>query len=73
MNGGRRSPALLPAPPDLPRAEWRISDAAVPYEAALTEMDERVASIAAGQQAELVWLLEHPPLYTAGTSARPEE
>jgi lipoyl(octanoyl) transferase len=45
----------------------------VPYEAALAEMDTRVAAIATGTAPELVWLLEHPPLYTAGTSARPEE
>jgi lipoyl(octanoyl) transferase len=49
---------------------WRIDDAAVPYPAALAAMDERVAAIRAGSAPELVWLLEHPPLYTAGTSAR---
>ncbi len=51
--------------------EWRIDDAPVPYPAALAAMDERVAAIRAGRAPELVWLLEHPPLYTAGTSARP--
>jgi lipoyl(octanoyl) transferase len=45
----------------------------VPYEAALTFMAERVSAIAAGLAPELVWLLEHPPLYTAGTSAKPED
>ncbi len=49
--------------------EWRVSDALVPYETALAEMDARAAAIAAGREAELVWLIEHPPLYTAGTSA----
>jgi len=49
--------------------EWRIDDAPVPYPAALAFMDERVAAIHAGAP-ETVWLLEHPPLYTAGTSAR---
>ncbi|MBX3506280.1 MAG: lipoyl(octanoyl) transferase LipB [Parvibaculum sp.] len=49
--------------------EWRISDAPVPYEVAVREMEERVAAIAEGRAPELVWLLEHPPLYTAGTSA----
>ena len=49
--------------------EWRISDAPVPYEEAVREMEERVAAIAEGRAPELVWLLEHPPLYTAGTSA----
>jgi lipoyl(octanoyl) transferase len=53
--------------------QWRISDSPVAYEAALAAMDERVAAIAAGSAPELVWLLEHPPLYTAGTSAKPED
>jgi len=51
--------------------EWRISDALVPYETAEAEMEARVAAIRAGTAPELAWLLEHPPLYTAGTSARP--
>ncbi len=50
--------------------EWRISDDPVGYEAAVAEMERRVAAIRAGTAPELVWLLEHPPLYTAGTSAR---
>ena len=45
----------------------------VPYEAALAVMDARAAAIAERAAPELVWLLEHPPLYTAGTSARPEQ
>src|SRR5690606_28834596 len=49
--------------------EWRISDLPVPYDEAVREMEERVAAIAEGRAPELVWLLEHPPLYTAGTSA----
>lgn len=53
--------------------EWRISDALIAYEDALRAMDARVAAIAAGTAPELVWLLEHPPLYTAGTSTRPED
>jgi lipoyl(octanoyl) transferase len=53
--------------------EWLVADRPVPYEAALARMDSRVAAIADGTAPELVWLLEHPPLYTAGTSARPEE
>ena len=48
--------------------EWRISDTPVPYPEAVSAMESRVAAIAAGQAPELVWLLEHPPLYTAGTS-----
>jgi lipoyl(octanoyl) transferase len=53
--------------------EWRVSDGLVPYEAAVAAMEERVAAIRAGAAPELVWLLEHPPLYTAGTSARDED
>jgi lipoyl(octanoyl) transferase len=53
--------------------EWRIFDAPLDYEEALRMMDERVAAIAAGDAREAVWLLEHPPLYTAGTSAQPED
>jgi lipoyl(octanoyl) transferase len=50
--------------------EWRISDALVPYPQAVAAMDARVAAIAAGEADELVWLLEHPPLYTSGTSGK---
>jgi lipoyl(octanoyl) transferase len=50
--------------------EWRVSDAPVPYPEAVAAMEERVAQIRAGSAPELVWLLEHPPLYTAGTSAK---
>jgi lipoyl(octanoyl) transferase len=50
--------------------DWLISDSAVPYAEALAAMEDRVAAIRAGRARELIWLLEHPPLYTAGTSAR---
>ncbi len=50
--------------------EWRVSDAAVAYPDAVAAMEERVAAIRAGTAPDLVWLLEHPPLYTAGTSAK---
>ena len=50
--------------------EWRIDAGLVPYPEALAAMEARVAAIRAGTAPELVWLLEHPPLYTAGTSAR---
>ena len=53
--------------------EWRISDQPVPYAQALANMEARVAAIHAGHASELVWLLEHPPLYTAGTSAKPQD
>ena len=55
------------------RLEWRISDGAVPYDEALAAMEARVADIRAGRAGEMVWLLEHPPLYTAGTSARTQD
>jgi lipoyl(octanoyl) transferase len=49
--------------------EWRVADALVPYDAAIAAMEARVAAIHTGTKRELVWLVEHPPLYTAGTSA----
>ena len=51
--------------------EWRVTDSLVDYEEALAIMEARAAAIAEGTAPELVWLLEHPPLYTSGTSARP--
>jgi lipoyl(octanoyl) transferase len=53
--------------------EWRTSEAAVPYEEALAFMEQRVADIRAGNAPECIWLLEHPPLFTAGTTADPAE
>src|ERR1700753_1065013 len=53
--------------------EWRISDGAVDYLEAVATMEARAAQIAAGEAGELVWLLEHPPLYTAGVSAKPAD
>jgi lipoyl(octanoyl) transferase len=50
--------------------EWRISDGLIDYEQAVQTMEDRVAAIRAGEADELVWLLQHPPLYTAGTSAK---
>jgi lipoyl(octanoyl) transferase len=61
------SAALLRA--DGKPAEWRIEEGLVPYPVALETMKARAAAIAAGDAGELVWLVEHPPLYTAGTSA----
>src|SRR3954467_12961574 len=69
--------ASTPAPPpeefasEQPAIEWRISDEPIPYPDAVAEMEARVAAIRAGEAPELVWLLEHPPLYTAGPSPRP--
>jgi lipoyl(octanoyl) transferase len=62
------APSMLAAE-DCPPVRWRISDGLIPYEEAVTEMERQVALIADGKADELVWLLEHPPLYTAGTSA----
>ena len=53
--------------------EWRVEAAPVEYPAALALMEARVAAIRAGTAPELIWLLEHPPLYTAGTSATTAE
>ena len=53
--------------------DWQVTEGLVPYPDALAAMQTRVASIRAGEAAEQVWLLEHPPLYTAGTSARAED
>jgi lipoyl(octanoyl) transferase len=53
--------------------EWRVSAEPVPYASALSEMEQRAAAIRAGEALELIWLLEHPSLFTAGTSADPAE
>lgn len=53
--------------------EWRVTAGLTPYEDALAEMERRAAAVRAGNARELVWLLEHPPLFTAGTSAAEEE
>tara|TARA_B100001989_G_scaffold252666_1_gene235561 strand:+ start:1028 stop:1666 length:639 start_codon:yes stop_codon:yes gene_type:complete len=50
--------------------EWKISKDLIPYEDAVTQMEQRVADIRENGACELIWLLEHPPLYTAGTSAK---
>jgi lipoyl(octanoyl) transferase len=63
----------LAAVDELAEIEWRVSDAPVPYQEALTFMEQRAAAIRAGTARECVWLLEHPPLFTAGTSADPAE
>lgn len=63
----------MPLPAGSAAVEWRVSEGLVPYPDALAFMDRRVAEIAAGRAPELVWLIEHPPLYTAGTSAHRED
>jgi lipoyl(octanoyl) transferase len=59
--------------PGLQPVEWRQSESLVPYETALAVMEARAVAVADGAASELVWLIEHPPLYTAGTSAKPEQ
>lgn len=56
-----------------PQVEWTIRPGLTPYDEALRAMEQRVAAIRSGEAAECVWLVEHPPTYTAGTSARPED
>jgi lipoyl(octanoyl) transferase len=63
---------LLP-PAGAAPVEWGVSDGPMAYDAALAAMSARAEAITRGQAPELVWLLEHPPLYTAGTSSRPGE
>lgn len=67
------SNALRPGAGRAMPPEWRTSPRLVPYPEAVAQMEARVAAIAAGVASEQVWLLEHPPLYTAGTSADPAE
>jgi len=71
------SPALtaeIAAATPLPRPlEWRWEDAPVAYDDAISTMEARAKAIRAGTAGELIWLLEHPPVYTAGTSAKSED
>ena len=60
-------------PTDDSPVEWRVSEGPTPYPQALAAMEARVAAIRAGEAQECIWLVEHPPTYTAGTSAKPEE
>ncbi len=69
----RRLPNLLLPAPGSPPVEWRISEGLTPYDEAVAFMEARVAAISEGSAPELVWLVEHPPLYTAGTSAQPQD
>lgn len=55
------------------RIDWAVSSGLTDYEAAVAAMEARAGAIAAGEASELVWLLEHPPLYTAGVSAKPDD
>ena len=66
----RRQTAAMNASDDI---EWRTSEGLTPYPDALAEMEARAVAVRNGEARELVWLLEHPPLFTAGTSADPAE
>jgi lipoyl(octanoyl) transferase len=63
---------ILTTPAAAPPLEWHVEDGLTDYPAALAAMEARIAAIRAGTAAERVWLVEHPPTYTAGTSATPE-
>jgi len=68
-----RNDVIVGLDPGSTPVEWRISEGLVAYEAALALMEARAAAIADGSAREFIWLLEHPPLYTAGTSAKADE
>jgi lipoyl(octanoyl) transferase len=72
MVNDRQSPDLttFAHAPDGGEVEWRISDTPIPYPDAVAAMEARAADIADRKAPELVWLLEHPPLYTSGTSGK---
>src|SRR5882724_11924366 len=71
MVNDRKNLDLTPlARPDGSAVEWLVSDSAVPYLEAIAAMEARVGDIAAHDAPELVWLLEHPPLYSSGTSGK---
>jgi lipoyl(octanoyl) transferase len=74
LEGGLRiaGASMLPAAGS-PPVEWQVAAAPVNYPDAVAFMEERVAEIAASKASELVWLVEHPPLYTGGTSAKPAD
>jgi len=65
--------ARIRAPSALDRLEWRTEPGLLDYPAAVADMTVRAEAIAAGEAAERIWLVEHPPLYTAGTSALPRD
>lgn len=63
----------MKALPDMPPVTWETADTLVEYETAVARMEAHVDAMARGEAGEMVWLLEHPPLYTAGTSANPKD
>ncbi|MCP8939021.1 lipoyl(octanoyl) transferase LipB [Alsobacter sp. SYSU M60028] len=73
MNSRDALPLRFPAAVGSPPVDWVVAEGLVPYPEAVAEMEARAAAIAAGEASERVWLVEHPPLYTAGTSANPAD
>src|ERR1700761_1930722 len=73
LSSRSRSPHPLLPRAGSPPVEWVVSPDLVEYKVAVQEMEARAEAIATGEASEWVWLLEHPPLYTAGTSAKPED
>jgi lipoyl(octanoyl) transferase len=69
----RAATRSLKPPAGSPPVEWVVADGLVPYSQAVAAMEAHVDALAAGRAPERVWLVEHPPLYTAGTSARPDD
>ena len=69
----RVDPADFVARPGSPPVDWQVANTIIDYAEAVSFMDARAQAIAAGEAAELVWLVEHAPLYTAGTSAKPAD
>ncbi|MBX9908007.1 MAG: lipoyl(octanoyl) transferase LipB [Beijerinckiaceae bacterium] len=70
MKSRAKLSVLFSPEPGSPPVEWVVAEGLTGYEDAVAEMEARIALIADGQAAERIWLVEHPPLYTAGTSAR---
>lgn len=73
LNPARSSTDSVVFRPDGPPVEWAVASGYVDYEPAVEAMEARVAAIAAGEAPELIWLLEHPPLYTAGVSSKDDD
>ena len=73
LNSRLASRASLLAPDDAPPVEWVVTPGLTQYAEALADMEARAEAIAEGRAGELIWLLEHPPLYTAGVSAKPSD
>ena len=67
------APSHMRSVTELPPPEWRVTRGLTAYADALAEMEARAAAVSEGSAGELIWLLEHPPVYTAGTSAKPAD